>query len=267
MAYLHGKFVWFTLFSNDVERAKSFYSELFGWSIEAIAGRDRGAGGEDPAGKAGRAMPIGTYHVFKVGDQGIGGTVTNPNAGAPSHWISYLSVDDVDGTAKAAKAAGAKVVAEPHDVPTIGREATIADPQGALIALIKGESADPPEVSGAGTWHWNELWAKDADAAAAFLKSLGFTSEIMPMPTGPYHILKAGDVPRGGLMKAPDPNVPPMWLGYVQVDDADETARRAKDLGAEVLGELIDVPDVGRFGMVKDPTGAVVGFIKPAQQG
>lgn len=247
MANQQGKFVWFTLFSNDVERAKGFYSELFGWKIEDMP------------------MPNGTYHVFKMGDVGIGGTTKNPTDGAPSHWLSYLSVDDVDQLTKSVKAAGGSVLAEPHDVPTIGRESIVTDPQGAAVALFKGANGDPPDASGAGSWHWNELWTKDDAAAVSFLtETLGYQAETMDMPTGPYHVLKARDVPRAGAMKAPDPNVPPMWLGYVEVDDVDDTARRAKGLGAELVGELMDVPNVGRFGILKDPTGAVVGVIKPA---
>jgi uncharacterized protein len=57
-------------------------------------------------------------------------------AGVPENWLAYLAVDDVDAVLEAAKAAGAKVVREPFDVPTVGRVAIVQAPGGATIAWI-----------------------------------------------------------------------------------------------------------------------------------
>jgi predicted enzyme related to lactoylglutathione lyase len=56
--------------------------------------------------------------------------------GVPENWLSYLAVDNVDARLRAAKAAGAKVMREPFDVPTVGRIAIIQAPGGATIAWI-----------------------------------------------------------------------------------------------------------------------------------
>jgi predicted enzyme related to lactoylglutathione lyase len=56
--------------------------------------------------------------------------------GVPENWLSYLAVDNVDARLKAAKAAGAKVMREPFDVPTVGRIAIMQAPGGATIAWI-----------------------------------------------------------------------------------------------------------------------------------
>jgi predicted enzyme related to lactoylglutathione lyase len=52
------------------------------------------------------------------------------------------------------------------------------------------------------------------------------------------------------------------WTPYVGVDDTDATCAKAKKLGAEVIVEPMDVPNVGRFAILKDPQGAVLGVIK-----
>ncbi len=250
MGYTHGKFTWFTLHSNDVPRATAFYTELFGWGTENMD------------------MPEGSYTIFKNGEAGIGGVRKPPHAGAPSHWISYVSVPDVDATAKKVRAGGGNVLSEPFDIPTVGRVAAVTDREGAAFLLFKGEEGDAPDgPSTAGGFAWNELWTSDPASAKAFYQEhLGYTTEAMAMPQGEYTILKKDDTPRGGLMKSPEQGVPPMWLGYVHVDDADATAKRATDLGGELIAEPMDVEGVGRFGVLKDPTGAVLGFITPAQK-
>ena len=85
-----------------------------------------------------------------------------------SHWLSYVSVEDVDAAAKAATANGGKLVEAPADLPEVGRMARIADPQGAEICLFKSATGDPPDAPLAAEsdpvplamrnrWLWNEL--------------------------------------------------------------------------------------------------------------
>jgi predicted enzyme related to lactoylglutathione lyase len=57
--------------------------------------------------------------------------------------------------------------------------------------------------------------------------------------------------------------MPPHWLTYVGTDDVDATAAKAKDLGGNVIVEPADIPEVGRFSIVADPTGAVFGLFQP----
>jgi uncharacterized protein len=117
----HGSFYWNELMARDVERAKSFYGSTIGWTFEAMP------------------MPDGTYWVAKMDDEPVAGIfpMTGPDFdGVPENWLPYLAVDDVDAVLKAAKAAGAKVMREPFDVPTVGRVAIVQAPGGATIAWI-----------------------------------------------------------------------------------------------------------------------------------
>jgi uncharacterized protein len=249
---LPGKFVWFELVSKEAKKAQAFYGEVLGWRVVPF-----------PMGQS-------TYEMIYVGDTMIGGYAAPKSDRQPSHWISYVSVEDVDATAKAATAAGGKVLDAPFDIPGVGRTARIADPQGAELCLLRntmGDLADAPAPHG--HWLWNELHTRDPAKALAFCeKVLGFSHRSMDMgPDGTYHILSRGGVDRGGVTSFLPDGVPPHWLPYVCVDDPDATIARARKLGAKIQAGPADIPGVGRFGVLQDPTGAVLAILKPNPRG
>jgi predicted enzyme related to lactoylglutathione lyase len=82
-------------------------------------------------------------------------------------------------------------------------------------------------------------------------------------PGGTYHILEANGVGRGGVTPHLAPGVPPRWLPYVFVDDPDATLAKARKLGATIEVGPEDIPGVGRFGVLRDPIGAVLAVMKP----
>ncbi len=234
----------------DVERAAAFYSALFGWTVEPTPMQDGS-----------------TYHVITKGpDNGIGGMMKPPMEGIPAYWGSYLSVPDVDAAVAAMIAGGGNQLAEPFDIPGIGRIGVAADAQGAVIQLFKGETGDPENLGGPGGWMWNELWSPNAeDAVKFYTETFGFGTQAMDMgPMGTYHLLTVGDAGGiAGIMNSPSDEVPPMWLPYVHIEDADASAAKAASLGAEIISPPQDIPEVGRFYILKDPTGAVIAAIQP----
>lgn len=247
MAYLHGKFVWFEHFSNDVAAARRFYDSLFGWKSDGI----------DMGGQ--------TYHMIQNGAEGIGG-FHQAIPGMPNSWMGYLSVADVDANAAAVEAAGGKVLMPPTDFPPVGRAATLADPTGGVFSVWKGaegDRADAPPVPG--DWCWMELMSTDAPKALAFYERVfGYGHEDMDMgpPNGVYHLLLKDGVQRAGLMKNPTPDTPSSWMPYVAVADCDGSTARAKELGANVCVPPSDIPNIGRFSVIADPTGAIVGLFR-----
>ena len=83
-------------------------------------------------------------------------------------------------------------------------------------------------------------------------------------PAGIYTIYKNGGVQAGGMMqigKEMGP-VPPHWAVYFAVDDCDATVAKAGSLGAKTIVPPTDIPEVGRFGIIQDPQGAVFAVIK-----
>jgi predicted enzyme related to lactoylglutathione lyase len=246
---LPGKFIWFELVSTDARKAQAFYGEVLGWRV-------------DP-------FPLGdsTYEMIYSGDTMIGGYAAPRSDRQPSHWISAVSVEDVDVTARAAIANGGKVVEPPSSVPGVGRRARIADPQGAELSVFRNDRGDPADLPTAppGHWLWNELHTTDPTKALAFYeKVLGFTHRSLDMgPADAYHILSRGGVDRGGVTSHLPRGVPPHWLPYVAVDDVDATIARAKKLGARIPISPEDIPGAGRFGVLEDPTGATLAIMKP----
>ncbi|MGH8610317.1 MAG: VOC family protein [Gammaproteobacteria bacterium] len=117
---LHGAFSWCELLTTDVAEAKRFYSQLFGWTLE-------------PA-----PIPDMEYTLVKYGGEKMGGIMTIPPAaaGLPPCWGVYVTVDDVDATAKLAVEMGGKVLMPPQDIPQVGRFCVLQDPQGAMINAI-----------------------------------------------------------------------------------------------------------------------------------
>ena len=111
-------FIWNELVTTDDAGAKKFYTGLFGWKAA-------------PFGKAAEG-----YTLFKQGEDNAGGMMKCPMPGMPAHWLPYVVVADVDKTMAKAKKIGSKICAGPFDVPTVGRVAVIADPQGAAIGII-----------------------------------------------------------------------------------------------------------------------------------
>ena len=114
-----------------------------------------------------------------------------------------------------------------------------------------------------GTFCWVELGTSDSEAAKKFYTGLfGWTFD--DKPTGPgmvYTMLQKDGKDVGALyelmpeMKAQ--GIPPHWLSYASVISADESATKAKDLGANIMKGPFDVMTVGRMAVVQDPTGAV----------
>ncbi len=120
-ATMHGTFCWNELASTNIEAAKQFYTELFGWKL-----------------KEGNVEGM-NYSEIVAGGRAVGGMYqTTPECGnAPSHWMPYVAVDDVDETVKRVEALGGKVCVPPTDIPNTGRFAVINDPSGATLSILK----------------------------------------------------------------------------------------------------------------------------------
>jgi predicted enzyme related to lactoylglutathione lyase len=250
-----GTFIWNELGTGDLAAGRAFYTQLFGWGCEETP-----MPGDGP----------GVYALFKLGDVDIGGGYQLDGEmfeGVPPHWACYVSVDDVDATMAAAVKAGGKTLWPAMDIPGIGRMGGFSDPTGAALAIFKmGDKEERPDLGAAtGCFCWNELATNDTDAAAAFYnKVFGWTADSKgddsPMP---YSEWKLGDKSLGGMLKL-DPAwgpIPPYWAVYVSGADCDATVAKALELGAEIKAPAMDIPGVGRFACLADPTGAVLSVI------
>lgn len=118
----HGVFSWNELMTTDLEGAKEFYSKVLGWTFEEST------------------MPTGdTYVVAKDGDAMLAGMFLKTKdvpEHIPPHWGSYVTVDDVDASAKQVEELGGTIIFPLTDIPGVGRFCVIQDPQGAAISMI-----------------------------------------------------------------------------------------------------------------------------------
>ena len=114
-------FVHVELNTTDVAKAKGFYSKMFDWKMEDMK------------------MDSGTYTLISVGEGTGGGLMKNPIPNAPSFWLSYVVVDDVDAATKKAKSLGATVMKDVTEVSDMGWLSIITDPTGAMLGLWKAK--------------------------------------------------------------------------------------------------------------------------------
>ncbi|MFN7144428.1 MAG: VOC family protein [Myxococcota bacterium] len=246
-----GNFTWFDLMTTDVASARAFYTALFGWETREF---DFAPG----------------YPIIHVAGIGIGGIAQKPAGDpSPSHWLSVLTTDDLDGTLARLQELGGRVYAPPMAIPNVGRYAVVADPQGAAFCLLQHENEQPKPTfpKGAANIGWAELQTTDSKGALAFYTTLlGWPVQNWEMPgAGTYYLV--GHAHNAGIMDMPPgtpPELPPHWLVYVDVQNTDATATKVKELGGAVLHGPDDIPGVGRFAVFADPTGAVFAVMQSA---
>jgi uncharacterized protein len=242
----NGNFVWYENLTKDPKAAIAFYTEVIGWKTQ-------------PFGE-------GSDYVMWVGSQGpLGGVMTLPDAaakmGAPPHWIGNVKVANVDATVASTKKMGGKVYKEAEDIPTVGRFAVIADPQGAAISVFQAQGAmEAHDVAKEGEFCWNELLTSDSAAAVKFYTELfgwKILEEMDMGAMGTYRIFGIGDKRIGGMMTTPKgAPMPPMWLYYTETRNLDAAIGRATKKGAKVMNGPMDVPGGGRIAQLMDPLGA-----------
>jgi predicted enzyme related to lactoylglutathione lyase len=244
-SYTPGTPSWVDLATPDVDAAAEFYAGLFGWSTP-----------ERPD-----SAEMGGYRRASKDGADVAGMFPLMQEGQPPVWSTYVSVEDADATVAAAKEAGGNVIAEPMDISDFGRMAVFSDPTGAVIGIWQPNAfPGAGRVNETGAFGWNELATRDPEAAKAFYPSVfgwSFDEEDMG-EMGTYVMWKAGDALVGGMLDMrgmmPDA-IPPHWLTYFGVDDADAAVEKIKELGGELNFGPIDIP-VGRFATVNDPFGA-----------
>jgi predicted enzyme related to lactoylglutathione lyase len=112
-----------------------------------------------------------------------------------------------------------------------------------------------------------ELNTTDVQKAKAFYgKLFDWKLEDTPMGGGSsYTMIEVGQGTGGGMMKHPVPGAPSAWLAYVAVDDVAAATQKAKSLGATIMKDVTEIPGVGWFSVITDPTGATLALWKPAK--
>lgn len=249
-----GTFNWIELATSDAEAAKSFYSQMLGWTwidnpmsdtmVYTMMQKD----GNFVCG------------LFQIHEQMMA-------EGFHPHWVCYIATDDVEAATARVNEAGGNVINGPFDVFDAGRMSVVADPTGATFGIWQ-----PKDHIGAGlifepgSLGWTELNTTDTGAAADFYGSVfGWSHTTRPtgQPDQDYHFFMLEENGVGGMIQIqPDwGDVPPHWAVYLCVEDVDASFQKAQEMGAEVVVQLMDEANV-RFAFLKDPQGVYFGIVQ-----
>ena len=264
--YIPGVPCWIDTSQPDPDAAATFYSGLFGWEVEDV-------------------MPAGSeveYFIARIRGGDVAGIGPIPEGAPPAAvWNTYIWVQSADDTAAKVTAAGGTVLMEPGEIMEEGRAAVFSDPEGAVFSVWQPRQHRGAQVvNEAGSVNFNNLNTHDAEAAKAFYGAV-FGWGTMPMggaegwmqPGYGDHLelLNPGTLERMASMGAPagfadvvatlrllpdhDRDVPAHWGVTFATDDADATARKASELGGQVIAGPFDAPWV-RMAAIADPQGA-----------
>jgi predicted enzyme related to lactoylglutathione lyase len=251
--YAPGTPSWVDLGTPDPGDAARFYSHLFDWTIH-----------EGPP-------ETGGYRMCMYDDRPVAGIGPQLDPAVPPWWTTYITVTDVDATAAAIVANGGTLEVEPLAVLDAGRLAVAADPSGATFSVWQpGTHIGAGIVNDANTFCWNELTTRDKDGSIAFYSAVfGWRPHHHGDSAADYVEFHLDDRSVAGLMPMAGGGTwptdrptrgPNFWLVYFAVDDVDETAARAIELGGLVALPPTEILP-GRFAVVTDAQGAMFSII------
>jgi predicted enzyme related to lactoylglutathione lyase len=146
--------------------------------------------------------------------------------------------------------------------------AQLACPLIAVENVVLAKAAGKERRTMANPFVHVELNTTDLAKAKDFYgKLLNWELEDVPMgDMGTYTLVKVGEGAGtgGGMMTHPVPGMPSSWLAYVAVDDINASTEKARSLGAHIIRDVTEIPNIGSFSIFADPTGAVLALWKPA---
>jgi predicted enzyme related to lactoylglutathione lyase len=256
---IRGRFVWHELMTTDTKDAARFFGKVIGWKAKPWV--------EQPSYSTwtmGRGAPMGG--LMPLPEEAKAG-------GTPPSWVTYIATPDVDETALQAAQYGGRVLRQPAEIPTVGRFALIADPQGAMFAAFTPNQPAQPEKPGpveVGDFSWHELMTTDWESAFRFYQRVfGWeaTGSFSDPAIGTYQMYGRNGRTLGGMFNVPAGNgAPPAWLPYVRVPDARKTAAAIAKAGGTVINGPMEVPGGDWITQAVDPQGVMfaVHSLKPA---
>ncbi|MFG3115070.1 VOC family protein [Streptomyces sp. NPDC048197] len=242
---------WVELGTSDVDAAKVYYREVFGWRAETDLRPEAGG-----------------YTVFLLGAAPVAAVTPLYAPGQPTAWTVSFATRDADALSAAVTGAGGRQVMAPMDVFQQGRFAVLADPEGALFSVWQARDFPGAALLNApGSLGWVELATRDEEAAKHFYTQV-FGWTVGTHEDYPQWGIDGADF--GGLSALdefyPD-DVRAHWLPYFAVSDVDGTAARAAESGGMLLVPPTDVPEGPRIAVVRDPQGASFGIHRAGTEG
>ena len=257
--YPQGVPSWVETIQTDLDSARRFYGELFGWTFETVTPPEA----------------ADEYVIAKLGGRDVAGLGSGGEAGV---WNTYVAVDDADAMAAMVSKAGGSVLSEPADAGPAGRSAVCADPSGAQFRLWQaGTRAGAQAVNEPGAWNFSNVHTADPARAAAFysevfgwvIDDVGFGTMVR-VPGYGEHLqatIDPGIFARQDTVNAPpgfadavgwvvpvEPGKESHWHVIFTVADRDATVAVARRSGGEIVS--IEESQWTRTALIRDPAGA-----------
>lgn len=210
---------------------------------------------------------MGVYFVATVDDVEVCGMMAQDKsvAGSPAMWTVFFTVDDVEATLLQAAKAGGEVLQPGFDIPGGAHVGVVADPPGAMFAVISGgPRPDGPYLSQRpGAVGWAELLTRDPAAATTFYGAVfGWTSVSDDASGYTQFVIDGGSV--CGMLPMPSDvpaEQPSQWATYFSVADCASAQDRCQELGGQVLLPTMEIGAM-RFAVLTDAEGATFDVIE-----
>lgn len=240
--YTPGRLVWFELSTDDPDGAARFYEQVLGWKTQTV-----------PMGEG------STYTMFHPAGGKPHSGISEPH-GPQAHWMTYVSVDDVDAVVARAQKAGGAVVMPAMDVPGVGRMAGIADKEGAVLMAFRAAEGDGEEQpTGDGDFLWADLICDDPPSAAAWYRDVFGWDSVQKVAISDEltaWVLSRDGVPRAATVSKPMADMPSHWIPFVSCADVDGALDRAIEAGGVVPIKGGSAGFIEAWGGFLDPAGA-----------
>lgn len=234
-----GAIGWNEYATTDVERARAFFTGLFGWSTRAK-----------------EFAHEGVYITFTMGGHDVAGllSVNDLAVGDAAGWFPVIRVSNVDAIVAKASEIGATILAEPTGLAGLGRHAMLAGPSRGRMSLL--DLPDDRAVRGIGCVGWNEFHARDPAATALFLwQTFGWNAEALALSDEGLVTVFTFGGHRIASMRKTAPNEPSQCLPCIEVGDVTATIRRARELGGALREERQKDQVLGHAARLVDPLG------------
>ncbi|NKI42824.1 VOC family protein [Streptomyces physcomitrii] len=248
-----GEPCWVSLMVHDIAGIQHFYESLFGWEF---------APGPEQLGPYVRAL-VGGHDVAGIGQ-------LPPDRHLPVAWTPYLATEDTNRTAETIRLCGGTVGVGPLDAGEAGRLALASDTAGAVFGIWQPAEGLGTAVSGvAGAPAWNELLTRETESVVKFYQAVfGYEVEAEVSADFDYLTLHVGSRPVAslhGVGQSLPRDRGAHWMTFFEVDEPDEAAALAADLGGQILQPPRDAAH-GRVVTIADPEGAAFTLIRSAHR-
>lgn len=236
---------WIDLTTTDIDAARVFYGNLFGWRMEQAD------------------SPFDGAWVGFAGGKSAAGMMRCPTefgeAGLTAAWLTCMRVESLENTISIADDHGAKVALQPVELRAHSRAAILRDPLGAAFGILQGPNRVGLHLrTDAGAPCWAEILTRDAVVSGEFYEAVfGWTSATDTTITPPYTTFTRRRFRVAGMMAMPDrmpADLASQWLAYFHVADCAQAVGTTVRLGGTITIPPTTVPH-GTYALLADPMG------------